>query len=92
MMLGEIEYEDLYYPEEKRVSLSQRSEDGHINGTVYEDTLPQYYPFTAHVLVTGFVIFVSIIIMNLLFGLAVADIQVSAGSQSLTQTSFPASQ
>jgi hypothetical protein len=57
MMVGEVDYEDLFYNEDN-------SED------------PILYPITAHVLHGAFVIIVTIVLMNLLVGLAVHDIQV----------------
>lgn len=71
MMLGELEYDDLYYPE--RLVLRFNNNTG--RDELHSEVTPQLFPFTAHILVTIFIVFVSIIIMNLLFGLAVADIQ-----------------
>ncbi len=73
-MLGELEYDELYYPQNKTLNLEFNGTHG--SGTIEEETVSQYFPFTAHILVTVFVLLVSIIIMNLLFGLAVTDIQV----------------
>ena len=42
----------------------------------YDTEEPLLYPITAHVLHGAFVIFITIILMNLLVGLAVSDIQV----------------
>ena len=74
MMLGELEYDELYYPQNKTLHLILNGTHG--SGTLEEETVSQFFPVTAHILVTIFVLLVSIIIMNLLFGLAVTDIQV----------------
>ena len=59
MMIGELEYDDLMYPE--------------VNG----ETQPgSAYPVSAYSLMFAFIVMFSIIIMNLLFGLAVSDVQV----------------
>ena len=58
-MIGELEYDDLMYPE--------------VDG----ETQDQYYPVSAYSLMFAFIVMFSIIIMNLLFGLAVSDVQVS---------------
>ena len=77
MMLGELEYDDLYYPQKKTLNLTIDNTIGY--GEIVEETQSQFFPFTAHILVTVFILLVSIIIMNLLFGLAVTDIQVHIG-------------
>ena len=60
MMIGELEYDDVMYP----------------NGPDGVTTQLQYYPFSAYSLMFAFIVMFSIIIMNLLFGLAVSDVQV----------------
>jgi hypothetical protein len=77
MMLGELEYDDLYYPQDQTINLTING--SFASGTIDQETKSQFFPFTAHILVTVFVLLVSIIIMNLLFGLAVTDIQVLIG-------------
>jgi len=57
MMVGEVDYEDLFYNDKNAAD-------------------PMIYPITAHVLHAAFVIIVTIVLMNLLVGLAVHDIQV----------------
>lgn len=44
----------------------------------YDEDHPLLYPITAHILHGAFVIVVTIILMNLLVGLAVSDIQVNS--------------
>lgn len=71
MMLGELEYDDLLHP----LNLIERT-----NGsTTTIDEVDQFihFPFASVVMVAIFILLVSFIIMNLLFGLAVADIQVN---------------
>ena len=65
MMTGELEYNDLYYPEILRLE----------NNTLQDDTQNQIFPGTGHFLLTLFLVVVSLIIMNLLFGMAVTNVQ-----------------
>lgn len=68
MMIGELEFEDMFYPRD--------------NPDNY------YYPVTTQLVFFTFVILVTIILMNLLVGLAVSDIQglqASAGLNRLTR-------
>ena len=51
--------------------------DGMIKGYLEEEDVAQNFPFTAHIVLAIFIIIVSIVIMNLLFGMAVSDVQVS---------------
>ena len=73
-MLGELEYEDIYYPQKDTINLTIHNNT--ISGVIEDGFKIQYFPFTAHVVLLTFIIFVSIIVMNLLFGLAVTDVQV----------------
>merc|ERR1719510_771157 len=73
MMLGELEYEDIYYPQKNTINLTIHNNT--IYGVIEDGFKTQYFPFTAHVVLLTFIIFVSIIVMNLLFGLAVTDVQ-----------------
>ena len=75
MMLGELEYDDLSYPDDYVVALNTTNSTWAF-GQLERQIEQQYFPFTAHVVITLFIMFVSIIIVNLLFGLAVTDIQV----------------
>ena len=75
MMLGELDYGDMMYPEDESItgSIKGNSWNGTLNGDVHQ----QLFPFSAHALLTTFIIFVSIILMNFLFGLAVNDVEVN---------------
>ena len=75
MMLGEIDYEDLYYPQKEFLSGSD----------IVSESEHQTFPGTAHLLVLFFIFLVSIILMNLLVGLAVSDIQGLSKSAKLNQ-------
>jgi len=75
MMLGEIDYEDLYYSQSQHI----------INNSIETKVEPQLFPVTAQVFLFLFTVLVSIILMNLLVGLAVSDIQGLAKSARLHQ-------
>lgn len=75
MMLGELEYEDIYFPQRNTINLTIINNT--VIGDIQDDVKAQFFPFTAHAVLLTFVIFVSIVVMNLLFGLAVSDVQVS---------------
>ena len=75
-MLGEIDYEDLYYPQKQIVkNLTE----------IVSESEHQAFPGTAHFLVLLFIFLASIILMNLLVGLAVSDIQGLSKSAKLNQ-------
>ena len=74
-MLGELEYEDIYLPPRNTINLTIVNNT--VIGDIEDGVKATFFPFTAHAALLIFVIFVSIILMNLLFGLAVADVQVS---------------
>ena len=69
-MLGELEYDDLF----------KNSDECGNNDVSNTNIQPVLYPITSHILVAIFVLFVAMVLMNVLFGLAVADIQVSTGT------------
>ena len=62
MMLGEVEYDGLFKNEDV--------EEG-------EEMEKVLLPISSHIMVGLFIVMASMILMNVLFGLAVADIQVS---------------
>ena len=70
-MIGELEYDDLMYSTEEKIKIT-----GNGTANIISDVQNQYYPFSAYFLMFLFIILFSIIIMNLLFGLAVNDVQV----------------
>ena len=81
MMLGEVDYEALYYPDHsilERNNITGRTE-------IVTETEGQVLPGTAQILVFLFIFLVSIILMNLLVGLAVSDIQGLSKSAKLEQ-------
>ena len=64
MMLGELNYQDMYYPTKQFITL----------GEIEEEVEKQQFPGTAQMIFIIFVLVFSIVIMNLLVGLAVSDI------------------
>lgn len=65
MMAGEFNYEDIFYNNGTVIEH---------NSTMTEDIIP--YPITSHIMFISFIFLVTIILTNLLVGLAVSDIQV----------------
>ena len=77
MMIGELEYDDLMYNTDETIEFSNNGNHSlNITGNVESEIQEQFYPFSAYFLMLLFIILFSIIIMNLLFGLAVSDVQV----------------
>ena len=89
MMTGELEYNDLYYPQRDHIELNITHGEGENQGHSYgvgiieDDDKPQYFPITAHAILAIFIVIVSIVIMNLLFGMAVSDVQVNTRISSM---------
>ena len=69
MMLGEIDYKDLYFPTDLRVNMTNSTK-----GKIEEDSVYQHFPVTAHLTIILFILVFCLVIMNLLVGLAVSDI------------------
>ena len=66
MMLGEINYADLYFPSDLVLNVT----DGEIN----EKQAFTNFPFTGHLTIILFILVFCLVIMNLLVGIAVSDI------------------
>ena len=66
MMLGEIEYLELQYPQDLRLTQN--------DGEIEEQTGFSVFPFTAHLALLLFVLVCCLVVMNLLVGIAVSDI------------------
>ena len=66
MMLGEINYQDLYYPKKQFLNIT--------SGKIEEKVEAQQFPGTAQMIIIAFILVFSLVIMNLLVGLAVSDI------------------
>jgi len=64
MMLGEINYQDLYYPKKQFLNETR----------IEDDVLDQQFPGMAQFMIILFLVVFSLVIMNLLVGLAVSDI------------------
>ena len=80
MLVGEMEYEDILERKELKtfngsIFLSNQNK-GSISGDLNEEYEQTYFVGTTHIMMTAFMFFMSIIVMNLLFGLAVTDVQV----------------
>lgn len=77
-MIGELEFEDMFYPQ------SQDNDSKHCD-SYQSDALP--FPITTHLMFFTFIILVTVILMNLLVGLAVSDIQGLQASAGLNRLS-----
>ena len=68
MMLGEMEYLDLQYPQDLRIT-------NWTSGEIEEIPVDPHFPITAHVALLLFILCIVLIIMNLLVGVAVNDVE-----------------
>ena len=73
-MIGDVGYNDLYYP--FRESLTKVSNHSGYYAIVNTHVKPQYFPITAQLMTSLLLILLSTVMINLLLGLAVADVQV----------------
>lgn len=85
MMIGELEFEDMFY-KETEVADSDCSLEGSEPCNPVTNS-PVLHPVTAHLMFFAFVILVTVILMNLLVGLAVSDIQGLQASAGLNRLS-----
>ena len=81
MLVGELEYEEILEHKELKhfngiINLQPHMKTGNLSGDLEEKYEQTYFPFTTHLMLTAFMFFMAIIVMNLLFGLAVTDVQV----------------
>ena len=88
MLIGELEYDDMVQDSENHIrgSITGTMKAGPggpflYNGTLDNVTIEEEFvglpfPVTDHLFIFTFVFFMSIIMINLLFGLAVSDVQV----------------
>ena len=66
MLIGELEYDDLLENKNLRViGTVDLNGTGHINATLEEELDRTTFPFTAHVIVSFFMFFMAIIVINL---------------------------
>ena len=87
MVIGELEYDNMVEAEKQTINGSivgknrkQNSQQPYIgtmeNVTIEGEWVPIPFPVTDHIFIFVFVFLMSIIMINLLFGLAVSDVQV----------------
>ena len=77
MLVGEMEYEYILERKELTGFNGSITADNKIGGDLKEEYWQTYFIGTTHIMMTLFMFFMSIIVMNLLFGLAVTDVQVN---------------
>ena len=77
MMLGEIDYNEMFYSHDELYDMRKFEHEGKVySGKLKTVLKPALFPWTAQIFVTIFILFVSIVVVNFLFGLAVYDVQV----------------
>jgi len=74
MMFGEIEYENLFYPASETVNLTSSSGSDGLHGSISSTNDHTAFTGVPEIMMLLFIFLVSIILMNLLVGLAVSDI------------------
>ena len=78
MMTGDIAYDSLYYPIREEITIQHPNRTfSNVDGADIS-TFPksQYFPMTAQMMVALLILLLSIVILNLLLGIAVSDVQV----------------
>ena len=87
MMLGELNFDDLYYPEKMIIKPNKTKSLINISNVELPDLRdadietspkPAFYPGTSILLIFIFILLVPIVALNLLVGLAVNDVKVSS--------------
>ena len=87
MLSGELEYEEMVENTEERIIGNITGHVDNSTGTflgqitdvnITSKSVPLPFPVSDHFFIGIFVFFMSIIMINLLFGLAVSDVQVSS--------------
>ena len=68
MMLGEMDYLELQYPQDLRIT-------NWTSGEIEEIPVDPHFPITAHAALLLFILCIVLIIMNLLVGVAVNDVE-----------------
>ena len=76
MMVGEIEFENIYFSAGQSISMKCDANGTSCEGEVNDEVGKNPYSATASLMILLFVFIVSMVVMNLLVGLAVSDIQV----------------
>ena len=85
MLIGELEYDDMVQDSTSHIHgnitnvMNEFVDKSHYelkNVTIEDEFVPLPFPGTDHLFIFLFVFFMSIIMINLLFGLAVSDVQV----------------
>ena len=90
MMLGELDYNEMFYSQDELYDSQDRFQyqDRTYSGKLKTVVRPQLFPIIAQIFITIFIVFVSIVIVNFLFGLAVYDVQVRFINLSMQQNYF----
>ena len=87
MMLGELNFDDLYYPEKMIIKPNKTKSLINISNVELPDLRdadietspkPAFYPGTTITLIFMFILLVPIVALNLLVGLAVNDVKASS--------------
>ena len=84
MMIGELNFDDLYYPEKMIIkpnkTVNQNISNSELpnlrDADIETSPKPAFYPGTSIALILIFILLVPIVALNLLVGLAVNDVKV----------------